>query len=117
MRSTPKTPKILPWLARKAGISDARAATLWHEAERWADRRASAGSSSYFKLAIDRLLALAAAESLRADAASFGWRPWARAQARFWALSMQAAHQASALSTRAWRLVDTVTHRHQQLPG
>jgi hypothetical protein len=43
------------------------------------------GSADYFKLAVDRLLELVAAESLRADAASFGWRPWARAQARFWA--------------------------------
>lgn len=117
MRTTPKTPKLLPWLARKAGISDSRAAALWREAERWAERRASVGSSTYFKLAVDRLLALAAAESLRADASSFGWRPWARAQARFWALSMQAAHESSALSTRAWRLVDSMASRRQQLPG
>ncbi len=117
MKTSPKTPKILPWLARKAGIADARAETLWHEAERWAARQAKPGSSAYFKLAVDRLLQLTAAESLRADAASFGWRPWARTQARFWAVSMQVMHEASALNARGWRLVDSVNRRGQQLLG
>ncbi len=110
MTSNPKTPKLLPWLAKKAGITERRATTLWHQAERWAACRAAAGSSDYFKLAVDHLLELIAAESLRADAASFGWRPWARAQARFWAVSMQAAHQASALSARGWRLLGPNRH-------
>ncbi|MCF8149994.1 MAG: hypothetical protein K9J80_04570 [Sulfuritalea sp.] len=113
MTSNPKTPKLLPWLAKKAGVSERRAAVLWHEAERWAARRAAIGSSDYFKLAVDRLLELMAGESLRADAASFGWRPWARAQARFWAASMQVAHQASALSARGWRLAASLPHHHQ----
>lgn len=113
MRTYPKTPKILPWLAKKAGISESRAATLWHDAERWAARRATFGSSLYFKLAVDRLLELAAAESLRADAASFGWRPWARAQARLWAVSMQLAEQGSALTARGWRLVSSAARQHQ----
>lgn len=105
MSSNPKTPKLLPWLARKAGISERRANTLWLESERWAARRASPGSPAYHQLAVDRLLELAAAESLREDAASFGWRPWARAQARFWAASMQAAQESSALVARGWRLM------------
>lgn len=113
MRTYPKTPKILPWLAKKAGITEARATTLWHDAERWAGRRAKVGSSLYFKLAVDRLLELALAESLRADAASFGWRPWARAQARFWALSMQVAQQSSALTARGWQLVGSTARRRQ----
>lgn len=117
MKSAPKTPKILPWLARKAGISDVRAEALWHEAERWAERQAKPASAAYFKLAVDRLLQLVAAESLRADAASFGWRPWARAQARLWAASMHAMHEVSALNARGWRLVDTVTRRGQHLLG
>ena len=117
MKNKIKTPKLLPWLARKAGISERRAETLWHEAERWAAHQAPAGSADYFKLAVDRLLQLAAAESLRADAASFGWRPWARAQARFWAVSMQAMHEVSALSARGWTLFDSKSRRGQQLPG
>lgn len=111
MRDYPKTPKLLPWLAKKAGVSDVRATALWREAERWAARHAATGSSAYFKLAVDRLLELVAAESLRADAASFGWRPWARAQARLWAASMQAAQQGSLLSSRLWLLVGAA---HQQ---
>lgn len=116
MRNYPKTPKLLPWLAKKAGISDARATILWHEAERWAARQASAGSSAYFKLAVDRLLELVAAESLRADAASFGWRPWARAQARLWAVSMQAAQQGSLLSSRLWRLIGSTARQDANAP-
>jgi hypothetical protein len=115
MRSYPKTPKILPWLAKKAGISESRATTLWHEAERWAGHRAKVSSSLYFKLAVDRLLELALAESLRADAASFGWRPWARAQARLWAVSMQVAQHGSALTDRGWRLIRSTARQHQ--PG
>lgn len=115
MRTQPKTPKILPWLAKKAGISESRITTLWHEAERWAGRRSKVGSSLYFKLAVDRLLELALAESLRADAASFGWRPWARAQARLWAVSMQVAQQSSALTARGWRLIGSAAKQHQ--PG
>jgi len=117
MRTAPKTPKLLPWLAKKAGISDTRAATLWHDAERWAARQAAPGSSAYFKLAVDRLMELVAAESLRQDAASFGWRPWARAQSRLWAISMQVMHEGSALTARGWRLLGTVTRQQQQLPG
>jgi len=116
MRSKPKTPKILPWLAKKAGISETRAATLWHDAERWAERRAAVGSSDYFKLAVDRLLELAAAESLREDAASFGWRPWARAQARLWAVSMQVAQQGCALTARGWRLIGSASQQATNAP-
>jgi len=116
MRTEPKTPKLLPWLAKKAGISEARATALWHDAERRAAHRAAKGSSAYYKLAVDCLLELVAAESLREDAASFGWRPWARAQARLWAVSMQVAQQGSALTARGWRLISSAA-RQQQQPG
>jgi hypothetical protein len=115
MTFTPKTPKLLPWLAKKAGISESRAAALWLDAERWAARRAVPDSSDYYRLSMDRLLELVAAESLREDAASFGWRPWARTQARFWSASMQLAQEASALSARGWRLIGSVSR--QQQPG
>ena len=109
------TPMLLPWLARKAGISEQRATALWFKSERWAARQAAVGSSAYYKLAVDRLLELTATESLREDAASFGWRPWARAQARCWAISMQAAQQSSALVARAWRLIGSAAQHRQ--PG
>lgn len=115
MKTQEKTPKLLPWLAKKAGIGEQRAAALWHDSARWAARRAAPGSSAYFKLAVDRLLELMAAESLREDAASFGLRPWARAQARLWAISMQLALDTSALTARGWRLIGLAARHHQ--PG
>lgn len=116
MSTTPKTPKLLPWLAKKAGISERRASRLWLDAERWAARRTTPGSSAYFQLAMDRLLELTAAESLREDAASFGWRPWARAQARCWAASMQAAQEGSTLIGRGWRLIGSVARQTANAP-
>ncbi len=47
MSTTPKTPKLLPWLAKKAGITEARSVRLWHDSERWAEHRATRGSSAY----------------------------------------------------------------------
>lgn len=105
MNSNPKSPKLLPWLAKKAGITEQRATLLWLDASRWADARSNAGSAAYYKMAVDRFLELVAAEALREDAASFGWRPWARAQARLWATSMHVVHQATALIARSWRLL------------
>ena len=82
-----------------------------------AAQRAAKGSSTYFKLAVDRLMELVAAESLREDAASFGWRPWARAQARLWAVSMQVAQEGSALTARGWRLISSAARQQQQQLG
>ena len=112
--SIPHTkPQLLSWLAKKAGIGEARASELWLEAECWAEQRASPGSSVCHKLAVDRLRELAFAESLREDVASFGWRPWARAQARFWAISVQAAQTSSEVMTRSWRLIGSAADQHK----
>lgn len=100
---SPKSPMLLPWLAKKAGIDERRADVLWHDACRYAAHRAAPESSAYFKLAIDRLLELVAAESLRADAASFGWRPWARAQNRLWGATVHLMEVGSLLATRSLR--------------
>jgi hypothetical protein len=113
MSTNPKTPQLLPWVAKKAGISDHRASILWRESERWAECRAASGSSAYYKLAVDRLLELAAAESLREDVASFGWRPWARAQARYWAVTMHVAQAGSALMARGLRQTGSAAQQHQ----
>lgn len=111
MKTNPKSPKLLPWLAKKAGITEHRATVLWHDATRWAEHRAKDGSSAYYKLAVDRFMELVAAESLREDAASFGWRPWARAQARMWAAAMHVAHQGADLAARTWRLTQLTQSR------
>jgi hypothetical protein len=59
-----KTPKMLPWLARKAGISDTRAEALWAEAIVCATERTGwVGTSEYWKVAADRLIELIELES------------------------------------------------------
>jgi len=110
MKITPKSPKLLPWLAKKAGITEQRATALWHDATRWAEKNSKTGSSAYYKLAVDRFTELVAAESLREDAASFGWRPWARAQARLWAATMHVAHQGSVFAARSLRAMQQLSH-------
>lgn len=59
-----KTPMMLPWLARKAGISDTRAEALWAEALEYVaatplEPRLGAGD----ELAVKRLLMLLEAET------------------------------------------------------
>jgi len=52
-------PKILPWIARKAGISDELALKLWRRALSEAEYLAGkAEGSEYWGLAIDRFLAI-----------------------------------------------------------
>lgn len=61
-----KTPKTLPWHARRAGVSDARAEELWAEAIRYATARVGwVGTPEYWRIAIDQLLALLEAETAR----------------------------------------------------
>ena len=101
---TPNSPKLLPWLAKKAGIELARAEELWRKASRYANERSDTGSSAWSRLAIDRLIALVAEESLRADAASMGWRPWARAQRRLWAATLHLVETVQLVGTRSLRI-------------
>ncbi len=58
-----KVPKILPWIAHRAGISEDRALELWRRAGR--ETETSTGdcdSSDYYRLAIARLVDLAESE-------------------------------------------------------
>ena len=105
----PNSPKLLPWLAKKAGIDAARAETLWHSASRYASERADTGSSAWSRLAIDRLITLTAGESLRADIASMGWRPWARAQQRLWAATLHLIESVQLAGVRSSRIAGMLT--------
>ena len=59
-----KTPKILPWLARKAGISEHHAQELWAEAVVCATVQTGwVGTSEYWKAAVDRVVELIELES------------------------------------------------------
>ncbi len=75
-------PQLMPWLAAKAGLPLPLSGLLWQEACLDAAYYAEPGTSRFFALAVDRLVEMITEESLRRDAASLGFRPWARAQAR-----------------------------------
>lgn len=54
-----KAPKILPWIARKAGISDELALKLWRRALSEAEYlTGSAEGSAYWGFAIERFLSI-----------------------------------------------------------
>jgi hypothetical protein len=58
-----KAPKILPWVAHKAGISEALALKLWRRAAGEAEAlTGGCNSSDYYRLAVERLIELAEAE-------------------------------------------------------
>lgn len=58
-----KTPKILPWLARRSGISDHRAQQLWGEALRHATRTTEwVGTPEFWTAAMNKLQELIEAE-------------------------------------------------------
>lgn len=58
-----RTLKILPWLARKSGIADARARELWVDAIRFATANSAlVGTSEFWRAAVGRLLELLEAE-------------------------------------------------------
>ena len=106
-RHYPNGPKILPWLAHKAGISEHRAELLWHAAVRHADHLASKGQSSsdYWQVAMAHLEALIAAEAQREDAASFGWRPWSRNLAERWSARIELFDEIALAPIRTLRIL------------
>lgn len=97
-------PKILPWLAHKAGIGMRRAEILWHAACRHAAHATNeTDTPAYWAAAMDRLLELVAAERLREDAASFGFRRWARANESLWQAPLAVLDALTLNSQRGWR--------------
>jgi len=58
-----KAPKILPWIAHKAGIGEALALKLWRRAAGEAEELTGCcNSSEYYRLAVERFIVLADAE-------------------------------------------------------
>jgi len=59
-----RAPKLLPWVARKVAISDELAVKLWRRAAGEAEgMTGGCDSSEYFRLAMERFVDLAEAES------------------------------------------------------
>lgn len=78
-----KYPKILPWVAKKAGVPLTRAEALWDNAVRYATQQASVvESSEYWKLALQHLFDSIENESCERRATPFGFGPLVRLPAR-----------------------------------
>lgn len=102
-----KAPKILPWIARKAGISDELALKLWRRAVSEAEYlTGKSEGSEYWGLAVERFLAIV--EDEVGPSHSVGLTPapqlswmW-RHQTRMSMLSMLAAQNAYRCWQNAW---------------
>ncbi|MBA4092859.1 MAG: hypothetical protein C0489_02110 [Candidatus Accumulibacter sp.] len=102
-----KAPKILPWIARKAGISDELALKLWRRAAGEAEELVGCCTSSdYYRLAMERFVDLADAESETCEAPQTLCHPrvswlW-RHQSRMSQLSLIAAQNTYRLWQSNW---------------
>lgn len=102
-RMPEKFPKLLPWLARKAGVDEGRAQALWREANRQAALRNEPGASARHAAAMERFMELLAAETQHTDA--FGLRTWVRLQGSLWRTPAALFDAAALSAARNWRLI------------
>jgi hypothetical protein len=76
-------PMILPWIAHKAGITEARAEELWREALCYATEKTGwVGTSEYWKVAEERLHTLIEREKKAHCLPTPEIGPWVRLQGR-----------------------------------
>ena len=97
-----KTPKLLPWYARKAGVSIERATALWHKAVREATAETGwVGNSEYWGQAMSAFLRL-----LDEEHASFcapRVTPLVRSQNRLWRLPLTAMEDVYCVVAANWQ--------------
>jgi len=105
-----KAPKILPWIARKAGISDELALKLWRRAISEAEYIAGkAEGSEYWGLAVERFLSIvenevgSAPQYQLTPAPRLSWM-WSH-QTRMSLLSFAAAENAYRFWQSSWETV------------
>ncbi|MBL8446215.1 MAG: hypothetical protein JNJ44_02250 [Zoogloeaceae bacterium] len=97
-----KAPKLLPWYARKAGVSLERAEALWRKAVRNAtDRIGWVGNSDFWGAAMDEFRRLLAAE--QATLCSPHGEPILRSQIRAWQLPLLALEDMIHVVAHNWR--------------
>jgi hypothetical protein len=98
-----KAPKILPWIAHRAGIDEQLALNLWRRAAGEAEEMCGCcNSSDYYRLALNRFIELADEEgekcakrdplALITIIPSIGWM--LREQNRFWQVNVLATQKA-----------------------
>lgn len=103
-----KAPKILPWVAKKAGISEELALKLWRRAAGEAEHLAgSAAGSEYWGLAVERFHSLVEDEANSVPAETLTPAPrltWiCRHQARMSMLSLMAAQNTYRFWQHTWQ--------------
>lgn len=102
-----KAPKILPWIARKAGISDELALKLWRRATSEAEHlTGKSEGSEYWGLAIERFLSIVENEVGRTPSYSLTPAPrltwmWQH-QTRISLLSLMAAQNTYRFWQNTW---------------
>jgi hypothetical protein len=95
-----KTPKILPWLARKHGVSEARATKLWASALRYAtDKTGWVGTPEYWSVSMERFLELLEAE---VSPCQPPLSVWVRIQGRIGLLPLIAGHGLAIIASQVW---------------
>ncbi len=112
MKNSMKAPKLLPWIARKAGISDELALKLWRRAISEAEYLVGrAEGSDYWGLAVERFLAIV--EDEVGNTPEYGLSPAPRLswmwhhQTRMSLLSLMAAQNAYLFWQNTWESLCT----------
>ncbi len=101
-----KTPKLLPWFARKAGVSEERAASLWRKAVREATAETGwVGNAEYWGEAMSRFLKLL--EDEQSSFCSPHVTPLVRSQNRLLRLPLTALEFMFSASERWQRQMDS----------
>lgn len=97
-----KTPKLLPWYARKAGVTIERATVLWHQAVREATAATGwVGNSEYWGEAMNAFQRLL--ESERATFCAPRVTPIVRSQNRLWRLPLTAMEDMVSVFSANWQ--------------
>jgi hypothetical protein len=97
-----KTPKLLPWYARKAGVSDERAEELWRDAVREATAETGwVGNAEYWGAAMGHFQRLLAAE--RSSLCVPCVTPLVRSQNRMWRLPLIAMEDVFSAIVANWQ--------------
>ena len=97
-----KTPKLLPWYARKAGVPIERAEALWHKAVREATADIDVvGDSEFWGSAVDRLHELLDEEQNTLCAPHT--ESFVRSQHRMWLLPLLAAEDVYKAMAANWQ--------------
>lgn len=97
-----KTPKLLPWYARKAGVSDERAEVLWRRAVRAATAETGwVGNPEYWGAAMTHFQHLLAEEQATFCAPRV--TPLVRSQNRMWRLPLIAMEDVFSAIAANWQ--------------